>query len=858
MSFDYSDPFDQFHTTIDTATHMNTKFDATDLMELESIDVPAEPSIAESSPDAVAAIAEQAAELIAEVDEELAEEAAMAEPPLTIPTGVQNSFSLSPGIRPSTWSFDALYEDQSPTGPVDRPARKFHPGMGQAVAERTILRKKSDASWESWEDVAGRVSIGNAWLCPDEADRVPEFGKLYGHTKNATILLSGRHLQHGDIEQPTKNLELFSNCSTSSSSFLLFYLLLNGSGVGRCYDDDMMLVNWNHSPTIRCVLSQDHADFDYSAHESVRDAKHKYGTGRGIIWHAVGDSREGWAKALEIAETMAFEKIHKDKILILDFSGVRPKGGQIAGMQGRPSCGPVPTMNAFAKLMTIRGGGLPKWKQALYVDHYFAESVLVGGARRAARMATKTWRDPSVFGFINSKRPIEFEGQDFAGIAAIRETSAPQSFLWSANMSIMVDAEFWEEVRSKPEGYACKVFDAATGAAYGDGTGEPGFINVDKLDRKTADLAIPDGGLKIGSAKYAVERATRFYLDTLLQTAREKSSPMIVNPCGEVALALWGGVCIIGDVVPFHATTLDEAEDAFRVTTRALIRVNTMDAIYGDEVRRTNRIGVGMTGLHEFAWKFFGYGFRDLIDEAKSRDFWMTLARFKRAVQEEAREYSAKLGMVTPHTDTTEKPAGSVSKLFGLTEGVHLPAMPFYLRWVQFRTDDPLVETYRAAGYPVRELTSYQSTSIVGFPTTLVISTLGMGDKLVTAGDATPAEQYQWLMLLEKYYIRGVDKDGNPLEEDTGNQVSYTLKYSPAMVSYEEFAGAILENQPKVKCCSVMPQEDTSSYEYLPEESVTKADFEAMAARIRRVVEEDVDQIHVDCAGGACPIDFTK
>jgi hypothetical protein len=124
-------------------------------------------------------------------------------------------------------------------------------------------------------------------------------------------------------------MEVFTNCSTSASSFMLFYLLLNGSGVGRCYDDDMMLTNWDYAPTLRCVLDQAHADFDWSAHESVRDAKHKYGAGRDIMWYKVPDSREGWAKALEIWENAAFQKIHADKMFILDFTDVRCKGSPI-------------------------------------------------------------------------------------------------------------------------------------------------------------------------------------------------------------------------------------------------------------------------------------------------------------------------------------------------------------------------------------------------------------------------------------------------------------------------------------------------------------------------------------------------
>ena len=171
--------------------------------------------------------------------------------------------------------------------------RSFHPGMGQAVAERTVLRKKPNGEWETWHDVASRVAMGNSLLCPKEEDKDREFRLLKKHIAKASLLMSGRHLQHGDEKQPERNMEVFTNCATSSTSFLLFYLLLNGSGVGRCYDDDMMLVNWNNAPQLRCVLEESHPDFDYFAHTSVRDGKHKYGQGENTLWYDIPDSREG-------------------------------------------------------------------------------------------------------------------------------------------------------------------------------------------------------------------------------------------------------------------------------------------------------------------------------------------------------------------------------------------------------------------------------------------------------------------------------------------------------------------------------------------------------------------------------------
>lgn len=773
--------------------------------------------------------------------------------------------------------------------------RSLHPGMGEAVAERTILRRKANNEWENWGDVADRVAFGNASL-PGGGD---DYDGLRDHLRRATVLMSGRHLQHGDENQPSRNLEVFSNCSTSATSFLLFYLLLNGSGVGRCYDDDLMIVNWDNMPTVRCALDEAHADFDYSAHESVRDARHKYGKGENIHWFEVPDSREGWAQAVEMLEVMTYQKAFRDDLLVLDFSKVRPKGASIGGMQGRPSSGPVPLMNALHKICTLKGAGLEPWIQTMYVDHYLAEPVLVGGARRAARMATKSWRDKGVLDFIEVKRPIEFEGLSMSEVMEIE--MKPMSFLWSSNNSVAVDAEFWElihdeSVDTKLARHARSVFQCLTECAYGDGTGEPGVINVDQLVTKGS----PPKGEFVGSTRYQVSDEMKMMLHQIAKRAAKKRYPMITNPCGEISLAAWGGYCVIADVVPFHAESLEDAQSAFEHAARALIRVNTMDNLYSPETKRTNRIGVGMTGVHEFAWKFFRIGFNSLVDPdfeayhavSKSADvdwdylelanslrthesprvraaaFWDALGALSRRTMRAAYDYADEMGLSRPHTVTTIKPAGTTSKLFGLTEGWHLPALAHYVRWVQFRDDDPLVARYESEGYPVRrDLKTYKGHAIVGFPTEPTIASVGMGTELVLAGEAKAEDQYEWLRLGEFFWIEGgsvydMVESGNPRpsEERYGNQISYTLKYKPTETSFWAFQQVLKANQAYVRCCSVMPQVDldNSAYEYLPEEALTKADYEAMIRSIRSRMAEEVSREHVECAGGACPIDFRE
>ena len=1094
---------------------------------------------------------------------------------------------------------------------MNKNPRNLAKGLGEAVAKRTILRTKKDGNLEDWGDVARRVALGNASLLKNKLIAKPsnddiikkEQNLLEKHIANASLLMSGRHLQHGDKTQLWRNQEVFTNCSTSSSSFLLFYLLMNGSGVGRAYDDDLCLIDWaKNMPEIRVVLDESHKDFDFKSMEGKKDAAKKYYHG---TWYVVPDDREGWAKAVEILENMTYNE-KKNDMLVLDFSEVRPSGSPINGMQGRPASGPAPLMESFKSISTLKNSRMKPWESTMWVDHYLAECVLVGGARRSARIATKVWSDPDIKDFIEIKKG---------------------GFLWSANNSVAADDEFWNQDTYKKQ----EILNDVLKSSYHDGTGEPGFINQHMLVQKDDGMEIFDDGDFAGSNKYKITWAND-YLRDLAGRVKNKKYTQITNPCGEITLHVLGGYCVIADVVPYYAEDDDDAEEAFRVATRALMRVNTMDCLYKKEVDRTNRIGVGMTGIHEYAWDRFGYNWHDLVDEDKSMDFWLMLSRFKRAVDDEAEKYSKILGVNVPHTNTTIKPAGcqrsdtlittkkgilslseigdidgdkwqdhsvdvstpdglrtskkfyvngeaktklitlnsgiqlegtldhkyrvlsngklfwktashilpgdklpyaiggydgdeyqklkkvqfttskhavhqkhiiqpgfvgedlawllglyfgdgsnhkrsirihgdvtkkidllkaqsiiqeifgitakinepnregnrlelninsnqivawldannilkqkspqieiplcirkspksvieafidgyytadgsfalphtptacttsevfarqlvvvlrsigrdskirlmpptssskgnrmrywvserkgrkslkryiskdlrddwahldnlnlnsysvdtvidvkdsvcqtydievdqnhtyhansyishnTTSKLFALSEGAHLPAMKEYIRWVQFRNDDPLVAEYKKKGYPTKELITYKGSTVVGFPTQPEICKLGMGDRLVVAGDATPDEQYQWLRLLEKYWIHGVENivleedEGligscyAPLQTNTGNQVSYTLKYKPDRVSFEEYSFSVGKNQPTIRCASVMPQIDTTAYEYTPEESVSNDKFAEIVDAIKDEMTEDINLEHLKCESGACPI----
>lgn len=1019
--------------------------------------------------------------------------------------------------------------------------REPYEGMGQAVARRTVFRPG-----ETWKEVAKRVSDGNCSLhVTGKKDR--DFLEKY--ISEAAILMSGRHLQHGDKEQKYRAADIYINCATSATSFMLFNLLLGGSGVGRSYDDDLMLVDWDHMPKIRAVLSFAHPDYNDrydSAEVVIAGTKESQRPGSYKIIE-VEDSREGWAKAFEVLEVATWLRTEKNKTYIFDFSKVRPNGSPIKGMQDRLSPGPVPYMKALYDILRlVRGKGMSPWKQNIFVDHFIAKSVVAGGNRRSARMATKYWKDEGAFEFCTLKR------------------DNPET-LWSANYSLMVDKEFWDGVRNK-DGLAWKLFLHATKTAYGDKTGEPGLINYDKLNINLEDIDIYEDGDWISEKRYKLNDETKQYhrkiyqafektkvkyitnpcqpgfatvatpngirqfndinigdiiwsgkrwtkiinkvftgvkdiyeyrtnagsfigtdnhriissgekievanadsidinqcgtfkeiaaykypqdimdglvlgdggihkasnnliilyigkddqdyftseiadligdkreginlhayeintyiehyelphtfsrsipdryrfaepsrvaaflrgiysangsvidnrvtlksssftiikqvqemlsflgiksyyttnkshdvefengvyeckesYDLNVSTDRDKfalligfiqkykndklhktlsnfnrkrskntydivsiihlgqvdvfditvddpdhnywTGGLLVSNCSEIPLFIGAGNCTIADIVPYHLSSLEEFEIIARLTTRALIRVNLMNTVYRKEIDRTNRIGVGLTGIHEFAWHFFGLCFKDLLDESKSQVFWDCLKRIALYVDDEAEKYAKELGVRIPHTTRTIKPAGTTSKLFHLTEGIHLPPMKEYIRWVQFKNGDPLIEKYRQLGYPTKELKNYNDMTIVGFPHRPEICNLEMNNKLVLASDATLEEQYQWLILIEKYWLFG----------DKGNQASYTNKYNPDNISIEQFRKVIAKYQPLVKCCSVMPQVDSTVYEYQPEQPISTEEFILLKQNIKKENQE-IRTDEIKCDAGACPI----
>ncbi len=90
--------------------------------------------------------------------------------------------------------------------------------------------------------------------------------------------------------------------------------------------------------------------------------------------------------------------------------------------------------------------------------------------------------------------------------------------------------------------------------------------------------------------------------------------------------------------------------------------------------------------------------------------------------------------------------------------------------------------------------------------------------------------------------------------------MSYTLKYDTSKVSYAEFMAIILEWQPRIRCCSVMPQSDWHEskkiYGYVPEQPISQEEYVELTSKIIAPIEREAyDDETLACEGGVCPIE---
>ena len=312
-----------------------------------------------------------------------------------------------------------------------------------------------------------------------------------------------------------------------------------------------------------------------------------------------------------------------------------------------------------------------------------------------------------------------------------------------------------------------------------------------------------------------------------------------VNPCAEILLGNSNFCNLVEfDLNKVNGWPLHEVEDALRLLARANYRqtcVNLDDGILQRSWHELNEFlrltGVGLTGI--VTWEHHESGHH--------------LQMLRQAAQVGAHSMAAELNLPRSKAVTTIKPSGTLSKIMSTTEGVHKPLGKYIFNNVRFSKHDPLVELLKTGNYRVWTDPYSDDAVLATFPVSYDnVQFTNVDGKEVNM--ETAIDQLERYKKMVTYYV--------------DHNCSVTISYSPDEVpsiihwlrkNWDSYVGVsfIYRNDP------TKTAEDLG-YPYLPQEVVTKEQFDEYSATLRPIdidaantLEEFEDE---GCATGACPI----
>lgn len=315
-----------------------------------------------------------------------------------------------------------------------------------------------------------------------------------------------------------------------------------------------------------------------------------------------------------------------------------------------------------------------------------------------------------------------------------------------------------------------------------------------------------------------------------------------VNPCAEILLGNksfcnlvevdWGK--FIGDFEGLKRAIWLAARANYRQTC-----VNLVDEILQRSWHELNEFlrlcGVGATGIVKWL---------DAMKHSLGADALQTL---KYSAKSGANEMADELGLPRPKAVTTIKPSGTLSKIMDTTEGVHRPLGRYIFNNVTFSKHDPIVAKMEAAGYNVREKPFEPDSVLITFP-------VAYEDVQFDEVDGKHVNLETAVEQLERYKLM--------MDNYVDHNCSVTISYDPSEVP--DIVDWIYDNWDSYVGVSFIYRNDPTKtakdlgYAYLPQEVVTKEDYDAYVALLKPVNLDDDGSLDMlsdeGCAGGVCPI----
>lgn len=295
------------------------------------------------------------------------------------------------------------------------------------------------------------------------------------------------------------------------------------------------------------------------------------------------------------------------------------------------------------------------------------------------------------------------------------------------------------------------------------------------------------------------------------------------NPCGEQTLESFELCCLVETFPSLHKS-YDEYQ---RTLKYAYLYAKTVTLIptHWEQTNavmlRNRRIGTSQSGIIDafvrhsrrgmLGWCNAGYQYLRNLDGIYSD--WLCIPR------------SIKI--------TSVKPSGSVSKLPGVSPGIHYPHAEYYIQRIRVAANSELVEIMKKAGHKVEVDVADESAVVIEFP-------VHTENFIKGKSEVTMWEQFLNAVDYQRYWC--------------DNQVSITVTFKPEEA--RDIATALSVFDSDLKAVSILPLRD-HGYKQPPFETITKEQFERMSAKLSKpdfssFTEREVGERY--CDGDTCQI----
>ena len=660
--------------------------------------------------------------------------------------------------------------------------------LGSFVYTRTYSRYLPKVGRrEFWWETVRRAVEYNCSLAPTTRE---EAEKLYDNIYNMKQFLSGRTLWVGNTPVADAYPMANYNCAFEVIDDFhayhdLFYLLMVGSGVGvRVLEEDAKKL-----PKIRTDVKILHKAYD----GKPKDERLEFtdlAFSDDSVTISVGDSKEGWAQALEhYFEILTNNEYAKIKEIVVIYDSIRPRGERLKNFGGTAS-GYESMMTMLDKIhKVIRAAGARdgvkrtrlKPIDLLDIANIIGENVVSGGVRRTSEIGLIDAED---------KACIEAKNQLYRQVNGRWEIDKSIAHRQMSNNSIYY--------RKKPTREMLHWH--IQQMRY---SGEPGWIN---------------------------------------EEAGRKRRPNFngCNPCGEILLDSHG-LCNLTtlNVMGFVKDgQLDEKAllEAQKLSARAGYRMTCREL----EIHRWNTVqerdrllGCSLTG-----WQ-------DMVNATSMsrEDQAELLEKLRRAAHEAAEKIAARLGEKKPLLVTTVKPEGTLSLLPSVSSGVHYSHAPYYIRRVRISASDPLCKVCEDLEYPVFPEVGQDPEN----PVTKVVEFPVKAPAGIVKADVTAIQQLENYLMFMKHYVdhncsitvHVRDNEWEEVEDWVWDHWDDIVALS--FLSYDD------------SFYELLPYEEISQEEYEKRKAAMRP-FNPSILTKYEYEETDLDIGNSECVNGVCPV----